>query len=40
VFIQSSRTVHPRCMDIATGLKENGYVIKKNQMKKENRIKK
>jgi hypothetical protein len=27
-------------MDIATGLKENGYVTKKNQMKKEDRMKK
>jgi hypothetical protein len=28
VFIQSSRTVHPQCIDIATGLKENGCVKK------------
>jgi hypothetical protein len=39
VFIQSSTTVHPQCIDIATGLKENECARKKeSQMKKENRM--
>jgi hypothetical protein len=39
VFIQSSTTVHPQCIDVATGLKEYGCAGRKqNQMKKENRM--
>ena len=39
VFIQSSTTIHPQCIDIATGLEEDGCVVRKeNQMKKENRM--
>jgi hypothetical protein len=35
LFIQSSTTVHPQCIDIATGLKEHAYIgRKRNQTAK------
>src|SRR5208337_1828000 len=39
MFIHSSTTVHPQCMDVTTGLEEHGSVGRKNdQIKKENRM--